>query len=208
MVYAIWKYGFLRISPRLLTEEILDSIEELVLLYDLEGNRVYENYKANTVLGSGKALALFSPDPLREPVARLLKGAGSWRQGEPERRLRVRVPDAPVAPEHWFTIEGRVKPVFDRFNDPLGLVVSGSVAPEESELVDNFQLTDREAEVLEFLLAGWTIGRTAKALHITERTVKAHITNIYEKTGATNRVELMNVLNLSYKPIRHALDSE
>ena len=208
MVYAIWKYGFLRISPRLLTEEILDSIEDLVLLYDLEGNRVYENHKANTVLGSGKALALFSPDPLREPVTRLLQGAGSWRKGEPERRLRVRVPDAPVAPERWFTIEGRVKPVFDTFDDPLGLLVSGSVVPQESEHPNNFHFTDREAEVLEFLLAGWTIGRTARALHITERTVKAHITNIYEKTGAANRVELMNVLSLSHTPIRHALDSE
>jgi PAS domain-containing protein len=171
MVYAIWKYGFLRISPRLLTEEILDSVEDLVLLYDLEGNRVYENRKANTVLGTGKALALFSPDPLKRPVARLLHHTSSWGNGEPERRLRLRVPDGPVAPERWFTIDGRVKPAFDTFGDPLGVVVSGSVMPQETEVRHDFQFTDRESEVLDFLVAGWTICRTAKALHITARTV-------------------------------------
>ncbi len=43
-------------------------------------------------------------------------------------------------------------------------------------------------------MAGWTISQTAQALHITERTVKAHISNIYSKTGASNRIEVSNML--------------
>jgi DNA-binding CsgD family transcriptional regulator len=88
----------------------------------------------------------------------------------------------------------RVKPVLDRFDDPLGVLVFGTVLPSFAELLDSYRLTDREAEVLDYLLAGWTIRKTARTLCITERTVKAHITSIYEKTGAANRVELANLL--------------
>jgi DNA-binding CsgD family transcriptional regulator len=57
-----------------------------------------------------------------------------------------------------------------------------------------YHLTDREAEVLQYLAAGLSIGSTARVLSITERTVKAHITSIYQKTGAENRVELLNLV--------------
>jgi hypothetical protein len=56
MVCAIWNYGFLRVSPGLLAEKILDSVEDLVLLYDVNGKRVYQNNKSLTVL-NGKKIA-------------------------------------------------------------------------------------------------------------------------------------------------------
>jgi DNA-binding NarL/FixJ family response regulator len=45
----------------------------------------------------------------------------------------------------------------------------------------------REAEVLTLATAGWTNRRIANRLGITERTVRKHLTNVYEKSATSNR---------------------
>jgi len=52
-------------------------------------------------------------------------------------------------------------------------------------------LTKREKEVLTLLYRGMSYSHIASALYITVNTVKYHTKNIYSKTGARNRVELM-----------------
>ncbi len=257
MVYVIRRYGFLRISSCPLTEKILDSVEDLVILYDTHGQRVYRNRKARDILGGAKirherghaaAVELERGEAeariIETAVNPLLSSRDGWSADYPEKQFTLRLsPDgslpavplgsaagpnearlppvpqstegvnaqerrqAPLERENRgerlnnpLTLNLRVKPVLDRFNDPLGVLVFGTVLPSLAELLENYGLTDREVEVLDYLLAGWTIRKTARTLFITERTVKAHITSIYEKTGATNRVELAN-LRTSGRPI-------
>lgn len=50
------------------------------------------------------------------------------------------------------------------------------------------QLTDREREVLAFLVAGRSNGEIAKELFISDKTVSVHVSNILRKTGTTSRV--------------------
>ena len=47
--------------------------------------------------------------------------------------------------------------------------------------------TRREAEILTLAAAGWTNRRIAHRLGITERTVRKHLTNVYEKSATFNR---------------------
>mgnify|MGYP006292866897 CR=1 FL=1 len=194
MVYAIWKYGFLKISPQLLADQILDSIEDLVLLYDLKGEPVYRNRKAASILRAPRQVAPAAADPFAEPVGRLLAASDSWSSSEPERHIRTHItPDSDGQPRR-LTASVRLRPVHDHYGDPLGVVLTATIQPQLKEILRPYHLTDREAEVLEYLGAGLSIGRTAAALEITERTVKAHITSIYQKTGASNRVELLNMI--------------
>ena len=196
MVYAIWKYGFLRISPGLLAEQILESIEDLVILYDMRGKRVYANRKAFSIVRSASSMPLLRSathgDPFAETVATLLSGASQWRVDEPERQFRKHLPGrGPHARPLAASV--RAKPVVDRYDDPIGVVITATIQPQLKDVLQPYQLTDREAEVLEYLATGLSIAETAHVLSITERTVKAHITSIYQKTGATNRVELLNL---------------
>jgi DNA-binding NarL/FixJ family response regulator len=50
-------------------------------------------------------------------------------------------------------------------------------------------LTDRELEILRLVAEGFTNGRIARELWLTEQTVKFHLSNIYRKLGVANRTE-------------------
>ena len=51
------------------------------------------------------------------------------------------------------------------------------------------ELTERERDVLRLLGRGWDNQRIAGHLHISERTVRFHLRNIYDKIGAHTRAE-------------------
>jgi DNA-binding NarL/FixJ family response regulator len=50
-------------------------------------------------------------------------------------------------------------------------------------------LTDRELEILRLVSEGYTNGRIARELWVTEQTVKFHLSNTYRKLGVANRTE-------------------
>lgn len=54
------------------------------------------------------------------------------------------------------------------------------------------QLTEREQEVLDLLAGGLSNRTIAEKLGISERTVKAHVSNLFDKHGVRNRTELVS----------------
>src|SRR2546425_3526081 len=54
----------------------------------------------------------------------------------------------------------------------------------------NFGLTPRELEVVAVIVGGYSNSDIAVKLSISEKTVKHHLTNIFEKLGVSNRLEL------------------
>jgi DNA-binding NarL/FixJ family response regulator len=72
-----------------------------------------------------------------------------------------------------------------------GLVTALQKAEEPRESpADKFHLTAREREVISAIADGFTNREIADKFKISERTVKHHISNIFDKTGVSNRVEL------------------
>ncbi len=53
-------------------------------------------------------------------------------------------------------------------------------------------LSERELEIIELVAQGLTNQEIAGALTISKRTVDNHVSNIFTKTGAKNRVALLN----------------
>ena len=49
-------------------------------------------------------------------------------------------------------------------------------------------LTPREMEILQLVLAGYTNKAIAAEMYISEKTVEFHLDNIYTKTGARTRL--------------------
>lgn len=74
----------------------------------------------------------------------------------------------------------------------LSLRVVPTPAPEHPELNN---LTPRELMVAERVAHGASNREIAEALDITERTVKAHLSTIFEKLGVRDRVQLALAMN-------------
>jgi DNA-binding CsgD family transcriptional regulator len=62
----------------------------------------------------------------------------------------------------------------------VGLVPATALCAE-------YRPTRREAEVLTLAAAGWTNVRIARRLGITERTVRKHLSSVYEQSGRSGR---------------------
>ncbi|MBN1646813.1 MAG: hypothetical protein JW874_02155 [Spirochaetales bacterium] len=75
-----------------------------------------------------------------------------------------------------------------------GFLITPLVRGEIEELKKSHSLTEREIEVMHFAVKGLRNGMIAKELAITERTVKAHLTNIYNKLGINNKFQLIDRL--------------
>ena len=71
---------------------------------------------------------------------------------------------------------------------------------KESAVTALEKLTKAERQIAEFVSRGSTNLEIAADLNITERTVKAHLTSIYEKTKTGNRLNLALLINLGKSP--------
>jgi two-component system, NarL family, nitrate/nitrite response regulator NarL len=60
-----------------------------------------------------------------------------------------------------------------------------------SKAPHNFGLSSREMEVIGLIVAGYTNKDLARELGISENTAKHHLTNIFDKLGVSNRLELV-----------------
>lgn len=67
---------------------------------------------------------------------------------------------------------------------------------------NNYGLTARELEVVALVAEGLPNRDIAKKLEITEETVKRHLTNIFDKVGMSNRVELA-LFAINHRLVRH-----
>ena len=65
-----------------------------------------------------------------------------------------------------------------------------SIFPDKLGLADSSELTAKEIEVLRFVCEGLEYSEIAERMHISQRTVKFHISNILSKTGYANKTRL------------------
>jgi DNA-binding NarL/FixJ family response regulator len=72
---------------------------------------------------------------------------------------------------------------------PKSTVAIDAVAPEYSQILETYPLTERELEVLELIVAGCSNATIAEKLYITVGTVKTHVRNILNKLCADDRTQ-------------------
>jgi DNA-binding NarL/FixJ family response regulator len=72
-----------------------------------------------------------------------------------------------------------------------------------SAAADDCPLTSRELEILGLASQGYTNGRIARELWVTEQTVKFHLSNTYRKLGVANRTEASRYAHLHDLVVPH-----
>ena len=59
------------------------------------------------------------------------------------------------------------------------------------DFIKKFNITDREIQIIKLLFEGYNNKQISEKLFISSATVRNHLHNIYEKSGVSNRVELI-----------------
>jgi DNA-binding CsgD family transcriptional regulator len=88
-------------------------------------------------------------------------------------------------------IRFRIEPFRDDFGDDRGYIMFGELRKPLATLSADRKLTPRESEILSYTSDGFTNGQIADILKISERTVKSHVTKLFDKLGVQNRVQLI-----------------
>ncbi|HJW71675.1 MAG TPA: LuxR C-terminal-related transcriptional regulator [Geothrix sp.] len=171
-----------------------------VLILDLEGRLVFSNDRAMDLLATISP-AEADPRELPAPVREVFQQV---RQHGGEATLTLRFP----APDHS-GMNGGVMPPCSLRAFPLGIPGSDAASNHIMVLMDRivekhqldiekaratFQLSKREAEVLNLIGLGFTNKKIAESLYLSEHTVKDHIKNLMKKLGTTSRGEVVATL--------------
>ena len=72
----------------------------------------------------------------------------------------------------------------------------GDFTPDEKQklmLFNRYNISKRESEIIELILAGKSNAEITKTLYISLHTVKNHIYNIYQKMGINTRYQLLHI---------------
>jgi DNA-binding NarL/FixJ family response regulator len=72
----------------------------------------------------------------------------------------------------------------------LATALRGLADPPKGVARKQFGLTPRELEIIGVILGGYSNNDIAAKFSISEKTVKHHLTNIFDKLGVSNRLEL------------------
>ncbi|HEY3198227.1 MAG TPA: LuxR C-terminal-related transcriptional regulator [Nitrospirales bacterium] len=86
-------------------------------------------------------------------------------------------------------------PELGGLDDSRVLIILEQIAPRQNftleKVKERFHFTDRETEVIEHLLKGWTNKEIANAIDISQLTVKEHIKHIMDKTRTSTRTGIL-----------------
>jgi DNA-binding NarL/FixJ family response regulator len=83
--------------------------------------------------------------------------------------------------------------VFTRDQERAAVAELGRLARQAREVSGaQSTLTDRELEILELVAVGLTVKQVGKRLSLSPRTVETHLSRLYRKLGARNRVQALS----------------
>ena len=78
------------------------------------------------------------------------------------------------------------------FDPKISDVVLKALSQKQSlNIDDNYNLTDREKEVLEYICEGLNNGEISKILDVSINTVKVHVSSIIQKLGVEDRTQVV-----------------
>jgi DNA-binding NarL/FixJ family response regulator len=159
-----------------------------ILLLDLNMPRV-TGLEALQELGVGatpvRTIILTAAIDKTEIVTALQLGAKGVVLKESATELLFKSINSVISGQHWVGREATfdlVQALRDQLNAPAAAPSSPPARP--------FGLTAREVDVVRAVVSGFSNKEIAKNLSLSEDTIKHHLSRIFDKVGASNRLEL------------------
>jgi len=206
-ISGIWislvKYRFMSITPAMISQDILSNIDECVILLDNDMKIISINDKIpemmhtkRNYLNSHISALIDHYDTVSGEIVKLKQG----KCNDFSCRLNfTSETDSPLC------MDVKFKCIRDKYADLIGILMIAKEVKELRQLKCIYRITDREAIVIQSVISGKTNHGIAVELSIAERTVKAHLTNIFNKLGVDNKMQLVMLLkNFNLIPEKQA----
>ncbi len=192
LFFLVAKFRFMNIENSLMANEIISSINDLVFILDQnfkikDVNKKYDFFflgKINRVKEMNFLDIIKDTDHLKKMLNELH-----------ERKIsNFSMPVNYVINSAHIYTNSYIAAIKDRFGDQTGFIVISNEVREISDFQKKFGITERELEIIVLTVAGSTYKEVSVKLGISDRTVERHLTNIYNKLGINNKIELYRTL--------------
>lgn len=165
--------------------KLVDQIRPDVLLLDLAMPKLPGLDTLREISRTGltvRTIVLTASIESAQIVQALQAGAKGIVMKESATQVLLRAIRAVVEGQSWV---GR-----DRVHDLADYLRSTAPAEDGGRKRNRFGLTNRELEIVSTIVDGCTNREIAQRFSLSEDTVKHHLTNIFDKIGVSNRLEL------------------
>lgn len=119
-----------------------------------------------------------------------------------DNQMMISNTDLPILPMAVICVTLIILPILNRLlsnmikkNDDKEVIYIDKTVPDNKNALHEFpfdKLTEREKEVAELLMKGFTCKAIAAEMYLSENTIKTHVRNIYSKIGIKRKTDLFN----------------
>ncbi len=191
LFYIIVKLRFLNINYSLMAEEIISKINDIVILLDTEMKVIDINNKYTEVLSTTikeiRKKSFFDLIVENEYLKSRINDIIEKRIGNFSLNINYKKDNEYIITKSYFS------EIKDRFGDLTGFLVISTEIKEVKQFQKYFKITNKELEIIELIISGFTYKDTSSKLNVTEKTIEAHLTNIYNKLNINNKIDLIRI---------------
>jgi len=192
IAYAMRKLRLMNVNLAYINQDIISHIEEFIIMLSSDNKINFMNKKSLEIFGTDSSY-------VNMPLASFVKESESYikelvtltKNGDTSISCRL---NFITKSDGYLMVDAKTKMVFDKYNDMIGYLVIAHEVKEAVQMQKLYKITSRELEIIQFIISGKTNHEIAETLHISERTVKSHITHIFNKLAVDNRVQLILLL--------------
>jgi len=191
LFFLVSRYRFMNLEKTLMADEIIANISDLVFILDLDlsiirahrGGDISFNASLEKMLNTSYFDVVSVNDELREKLTALADG----RMGDFTMPVNYRIGQEYIVTKTHFS---RIK---DRFGDWAGFIAISHEVKAIGDFQQKFKITNRELEIIVMSVSGMSYPEISSSLSISERTVERHLTNVYNKLGIANKIDLYRI---------------
>lgn len=193
LIYLIRRYNLEIIQPRRIARDLIAGIQTPILVTDFSGKIIAVNAKTAIAFG-------YHP---REIETSSLNSLFLQVNGMDVNEINLKDYASGSKSFHSVCL-GKGGKKFEcvlsfsflknKVEQDLGYIMSITQNPEFETVDNRFGFTEREMEIVKLIMRGLSYQDIAEQLYISLATVKTHVHHIYEKSGAKNRIHLMQLL--------------
>ncbi len=189
--FTITKYKFLSFNIRDIAHEALTHVQDIILILKPDNTVINSNgnlekalsEKSEFLKGKNFTDIIENKDEFSLKIIKFLK--------EQTASFSIRIDYK--SESGTINTESYISKVSDRFGDFAAILIVSRINKGIKQFQIYFKITARELELIYLTISGFTNKEISLKLSITERTVEAHLNNVYNKLGIRNKIELVRM---------------